>query len=193
MGSLTARWCPPHQRVRLLHSPARLEGDDPILLAERHAMSSRPSSSISARRGRTRSDPPSRRDASRALEVDWLARPAASARTAPRRARSAAGRSSCSSCGRCRAKLGASTTGSRSPRAPTAACSREEPQPKLRPAIRIVRPASGRFSSKSGILHPVEEEELAVARALDPLQELLRDDLVGVDVAAGRGRDRAVR
>src|SRR6478735_2229559 len=32
------------------------------------------------------------------------------------------------------------------------------------------------------VLAPVEEEELAEARALDPLQELLRDALVGVDV-----------
>src|SRR5580704_12687224 len=37
---------------------------------------------------------------------------------------------------------------------------------------------------EAGILHPVEEEELAVAGALDPLQELLGDDLVGVDVGA---------
>ena len=35
---------------------------------------------------------------------------------------------------------------------------------------------------ESGILHPVEEEELAVPGALDPLQELLGDDLVRVDV-----------
>src|SRR5262249_12501623 len=35
-----------------------------------------------------------------------------------------------------------------------------------------------------GILHPVEEEELSEARALDALQELLRNDLVGVDVGA---------
>ncbi len=33
-----------------------------------------------------------------------------------------------------------------------------------------------------GILTPVEEEELAVAGALDALEELLWDDLVGVDV-----------
>src|SRR5205814_9681448 len=33
-----------------------------------------------------------------------------------------------------------------------------------------------------GILAPVEEEEVAEPAALDPLQELLRDDLVGVDV-----------
>src|SRR4029453_16771751 len=33
-----------------------------------------------------------------------------------------------------------------------------------------------------GVLRPVEEEELGEAGALDPLQELLRHDLVGVDV-----------
>ena len=37
---------------------------------------------------------------------------------------------------------------------------------------------------------PVVEQELAVARALDPLQELLRDDLVGVDVGSVEDRDR---
>src|SRR3954470_19238930 len=42
-----------------------------------------------------------------------------------------------------------------------------------------------------GILHPVEEQELAVARALDPLEELLRDDLIGVDVAAVEDGDAA--
>src|SRR4029077_7440850 len=35
---------------------------------------------------------------------------------------------------------------------------------------------------EGGILAPVEEEELAEAGALDALEELLRDDLVGVDV-----------
>ncbi len=35
-----------------------------------------------------------------------------------------------------------------------------------------------------GILAPVMEEEVAVTGALDPLQELLGDDLVGVDVRA---------
>src|SRR3954454_21865606 len=40
------------------------------------------------------------------------------------------------------------------------------------------------------ILAPVEEEELAEAAALDVLQELLRDDLVGVDIRAVE-RDRA--
>ena len=36
----------------------------------------------------------------------------------------------------------------------------------------------------AGLLRPVVEQELAEARALDPLQELLGDDLVGVDVGA---------
>src|SRR5205085_1736241 len=44
---------------------------------------------------------------------------------------------------------------------------------------------------------PVEEEELAEPGSLDPLEELLRDDLVGVDVGAlengGAARDRAER
>ena len=34
------------------------------------------------------------------------------------------------------------------------------------------------------VADPVVEEELAEAGALDPLQELLGDDLVGVDVGA---------
>ena len=51
----------------------------------------------------------------------------------------------------------------------------------------VLRPAQ----LEVGILHPVEEEELAVARALDPLQELLRDDLVGVDVGAVEHRGAA--
>src|SRR5581483_7189001 len=52
-------------------------------------------------------------------------------------------------------------------------------------------PAALRVQLEGGVLHPVEEEELAEARALDALQELLRDDLVGVDVGAvehDRGR-----
>src|SRR4029077_19133618 len=40
------------------------------------------------------------------------------------------------------------------------------------------------------VLRPVPEEELTVARALDPLEELLRDDLVGVDVVAIERGDR---
>src|SRR5438034_1089165 len=37
--------------------------------------------------------------------------------------------------------------------------------------------------------HPVEEQELAVPRALDPLQELLWDDLIGVNVGTVEHRD----
>jgi hypothetical protein len=40
---------------------------------------------------------------------------------------------------------------------------------------------------------PVVEEELPEAGALDPLQELLGDDLVGVDVASDRDRRRGPR
>ena len=36
------------------------------------------------------------------------------------------------------------------------------------------------------IVTPVEEEELAVAGAFDALEELLRDDLVRVDVGQGQ-------
>src|SRR6185312_8708837 len=41
-----------------------------------------------------------------------------------------------------------------------------------------------------GLLGPVEEEELAEARALHALEELLGDDLVGVDVVAVEDRHR---
>ena len=41
-----------------------------------------------------------------------------------------------------------------------------------------------------GLLGPVVEEELAEARALDALEELLGDDLVGVDVVAVEDRHR---
>jgi hypothetical protein len=48
-----------------------------------------------------------------------------------------------------------------------------------------------------GILAPVEEQELPVPGPLDPLEELLRDDLVGVDVGpvehGGDGRERVER
>src|SRR5436190_3099605 len=43
-----------------------------------------------------------------------------------------------------------------------------------------------------GLLGPVVEEELAEARALHSLEELLGDDLVGVDVGAVQDRDAAV-
>ena len=39
--------------------------------------------------------------------------------------------------------------------------------------------------------HPVIEQELAEATSLDPLQELLRNDLVGVDVGPVEHRDAA--
>src|SRR5207237_444347 len=42
------------------------------------------------------------------------------------------------------------------------------------------------------VADPVVEEELAEASALDPLQKLLGDDLVGVDVAAVEHRDLAL-
>src|SRR5581483_9802581 len=43
-----------------------------------------------------------------------------------------------------------------------------------------------------GVLAPVEEQELAVAGALDPLQELLRHDLIGVDVCPVEDGDAAL-
>ena len=56
---------------------------------------------------------------------------------------------------------------------------------EVAPATRIDAPCVLRPPQlERGILHPVVEEELAVPRALDPLQELLRDDLVGVDIGA---------
>jgi hypothetical protein len=45
---------------------------------------------------------------------------------------------------------------------------------------RVPRPRAVELEAR--VLAPVEEEELAEARALDPPQELLRDDLVRVDV-----------
>ena len=39
---------------------------------------------------------------------------------------------------------------------------------------------------------PVEEQELAEAGALDPLEELLGDDLVGIDVGAVQRQTRPV-
>src|SRR5204862_6194769 len=44
----------------------------------------------------------------------------------------------------------------------------------------------------AGLLGPVVEEELAEAGPLDALEELLRDDLVRVDVAAVEHRDGAL-
>ncbi len=72
------------------------------------------------------------------------------------------------------------------------ACSRDEPEPKFLPATRIGAPAnSGPVQREVGILPPLEEEALGEAGALDALEELLRDDLIGVDVRAIERRDRA--
>ena len=65
------------------------------------------------------------------------------------------------------------------------ACSREEPQPKLRPGDQD----RVRLELDLAVADPVVEEELAEAGPLDPLQELLGDDLVGVDVGAVQDRD----
>ncbi len=68
------------------------------------------------------------------------------------------------------------------------ACSREEPQPKLRPVdqdrvrLQLDLPGSD----------PVVEEELSEAGPLDPLEELLGDDLVGVHVSPVEHRDPAL-
>src|SRR4051794_17239933 len=42
----------------------------------------------------------------------------------------------------------------------------------------------GPVQLEGGVLPPVEEQELSEAAALDALQELLRDDLVGVHIGA---------
>ena len=71
------------------------------------------------------------------------------------------------------------------------ACSREEPHPKLFPAIRIAAPcASGRFSGKPVPLPEVREQMLAHPFARRGRQEARRDDLVRVDVVE-RQRDGA--
>ncbi len=73
---------------------------------------------------------------------------------------------------------------------PHGACSREEPQPKFGPASEDRRALVGRVvEHEVRVLAPVEERERPEAGALDALQELLRHDLVGVDVRAVE-RDR---
>jgi len=66
------------------------------------------------------------------------------------------------------------------------ACSREEPQPKLRPVTRIVAPGLIQLELwirlAVGQVAPVEEGELTEPGALDALEELFGDDLVGVHV-----------
>ena len=87
---------------------------------------------------------------------------------------------------------------------PQGACSRDDPEPKLGPLTSTLAfRCPGRLRTKSGsrsppgVLGPVVEEELPVAAALDPLEELFGHDLVGVDVAARQGshgsRDRGDR
>jgi hypothetical protein len=73
------------------------------------------------------------------------------------------------------------------------ACSRDEPQPKLRPARRNLRALRlGPVELEAGLLRPVVEEELSEARAFDALEELLRDDLVRVDVGRSSTAAREV-
>ena len=67
------------------------------------------------------------------------------------------------------------------------ACSRDEPQPKFLPRDQD----RVRLELDLAVAEPVVEEELAEARALDALQELLGDDLVGVDVGAVEHGDLA--
>ncbi len=83
----------------------------------------------------------------------------------------------------------------RNPYSPSAhgACSRELPQPKLDPAIRIVAPSAAgpveleiRVGGSVRQVAPVEEQRWSEAGPLDPLQELLRNDLIGVDVGSGQ-------
>ena len=68
------------------------------------------------------------------------------------------------------------------------ACSREEPQPKLRPGDQD----RVRLQLDLAVADPVVEEELAEAGPLDPLEELLGDDLVGVDVGPVQHRHLAL-
>jgi hypothetical protein len=93
------------------------------------------------------------------------------------------------------AKVGAMTARKPKSLSAHAACSRLEPQPKFLPAMRIFAPLYlASLSTKLGsgspaagpscMTAPVEEEELAVAGALDALEELLGDDLIGIDVDA---------
>ena len=77
------------------------------------------------------------------------------------------------------------------------ACSREEPQPMLRPATRMRAPCGLGFVQHEvglriagGVVAPVGEQVFAEARLRSRGQEARRDDLVGVDVGRGQ-RDRA--
>ena len=117
--------------------------------------------------------------------VEQLAHVASSA--APRRA----GRSWRSWSGRCRRTMARRSRGSPSPAAPTARARATSRSRSSAPATRIGACRNSRLvEDEVGlVLAPVEEQELAEAGALDALQELLRDDLVGVDVGAVERRD----
>ena len=109
------------------------------------------------------------------------------ARCSPRRrARSAAARSWCSWSRRCPRRTARRSPGSRSPAGPTG---RARARSRSRSSRR--RRGSGwRGRSQSGLLGPVVEQELAEAGALDPLEELLGHDLVGVHVGTVEVADR---
>ena len=75
------------------------------------------------------------------------------------------------------------------------ACSRDEPQPKLRSESRMVAPGEARVVragapcfAPSSSKRTSSNEVLAEAVEGDALQEARRDDAVGVDVVAGDGR-----
>src|ERR1051326_4851487 len=63
------------------------------------------------------------------------------------------------------------------------ACSRDEPHPKFTTARNTLAPAATRPVAQ------IVEEAGADPRPLHPLEELFRDDLVGIDVDAGQRRD----
>ncbi len=82
----------------------------------------------------------------------------------------------------------------RNPRSSSAhgACSRDDPEPKFGPETSTTASEySGRLRMNSGVqftlgvLRPIPEEERTEAGALNSLEELLRDDLIGVDVGPG--------
>ena len=72
------------------------------------------------------------------------------------------------------------------PRSPTARARGWSPHPKFGAGEQDRRAgvAAGRSSTNVRVLAPLVEQERAEPRALDPLQVLRRDDLVGVDVGA---------
>ena len=109
-------------------------------------------------------------------------RPAASRR---------AGRSLTSSAGRCRRKTARRSPRTRNPATPRRVLARRA---AAKVATGEENPAPLMIELEVGILAPVIEEQFAETRALDPLEELLWDDLVSVDVVAvedDRGRCHA--